>query len=213
MAQVLVIGASRGVGLAVVRRALGEGHDVRALARSADKIDIDDPRLEKVSGDALSAREVRAALEGIDAVIQTLGVTARPDTIVAGTKVFSKATRLLVEAMEAVGVARLIALTGFGTGDSRNQGGCLWDLGFNLFLGRIYDDKNVQEHLIRHSSLAWTIARPVILTDGPARSTYRVIVDPRDWRGGFIARGDVAEFLVEQVTSERYLRQAPVLIG
>jgi len=59
------------------------------------------------------------------------------------------------------------ALEELGAGDSRNQGGCLYNLGFNALLGRVYGDKNVQEHLIRSSDLAKTIARPVILTDRP----------------------------------------------
>jgi uncharacterized protein YbjT (DUF2867 family) len=213
MTNVLVIGASRGIGLETVERALAEGYRVRAFARSAEKIRLDDPKLERVAGDALVAADVRRALVGIDAVIQTLGVKAGPRMVVRGTQLFSKATRVLVEAMVAEGVDRLIALTGFGAGDSRNQGGCLYDLGFNLFLGRVYDDKNIQEHLIRSSDLAWTIARPVILTDRPATGRYRVALDPADWRPGTIARADVADFLVKQVASDAFLRKAPVLIG
>ncbi|MEJ2384840.1 MAG: NAD(P)H-binding protein [Xanthomonadales bacterium] len=213
MTNILVIGASRGVGLETVERGLREGHHVRAFARSADRIPLDDPNLERFAGDALKANDVRRALEGMDVVIQTLGVQTGPEMVIRGTKLFSKATRVLVEAMQTEGVARLIALTGFGAGDSRNQGGCLYDLGFNAVLGRVYDDKNVQEHLIRSSDLAWTIARPVILTDRPATHRYRVVLDPADWRPGTIARADVADFLVKQVTSDEYLRKAPVLIG
>jgi uncharacterized protein YbjT (DUF2867 family) len=213
MANILVIGASRGVGFETVKRALEEGHRVRAFARSADQIPLDDPNLERFAGDAMKAVSVRRALAGMDAVIQTLGVKAGPEMIIRGTKLFSKATRVLVQAMQTEGVARLVALTGFGAGDSRNQGGCLYNLGFNTFLGRVYDDKNVQEHLIRSSDLAWTIARPVILTDSPATRRYRVVLDPDDWGPGTIARANVADFLVKQIASEEYLRKAPVLIG
>jgi uncharacterized protein YbjT (DUF2867 family) len=213
MVDILVIGASSGTGLETVKRALEEGHRVRAFARSAGQIRLDDPNLERFTGDAIVTADVRGALSGIDVVIQTLGVKAGPEMVMRGTKLFSKATRVLVEAMRAEGISRLVALTGFGAGDSRNQGGCLYDLGFNAILGRVYDDKNVQEHLIRSSDLAWTIARPVILTDRPATHRYRVVLDPADWGPGTIARADVADFLVQQVTSEKYLRKAPVLIG
>lgn len=213
MVNILVIGASSGTGLETVKRALEEGYRVRAFARSADQIRLDDPNLERFTGDAIVTADVRRALSGIDVVIQTLGVKAGPEMVMRGTKLFSKATRVLVEAMQAEGISRLVTLTGFGTGDSRNQGGCLYDLGFNAILGRVYDDKNVQEHLIRSSNLAWTIARPVILTDRPATHRYRVVLDPADWGPGTIARADVADFLVQQVTSEKYLRKAPVLIG
>ena len=213
MADILVIGASSGTGLETVKRALEEGHRVRAFARSADQIRLDDPNLERFTGDATVTADVSGALSGIDVVIQTLGVKAGPEMVMRGTKLFSTATRVLVEAMRAEGISRLVALTGFGAGDSRNQGGCLYDFGFNAILGRVYDDKNVQEHLIRSSDLAWTIARPVILTDRPATHRYRVVLDPTDWGPGTIARADVADFLVQQVTSEKYLRKAPVLIG
>ena len=53
MATVLIIGASRGIGLEAVKAALEAGHSVRALARSARRIPIDHPKLEKMAGDAL----------------------------------------------------------------------------------------------------------------------------------------------------------------
>ena len=213
MATVLVIGASRGVGLETVKRALAAGHRVRAMARRVDRLRLDDPNLETFAGDALSRGDVRAALDGVDVVVQTLGITPRPEAVVRGTTLFSRATRVLVEAMEEAGVKRLVCLTGFGAGDSRNQGGFLYDTAFKLFLARVYDDKNIQEHLIRNSDLDWVIARPGILTDRPATGRYRVLLDPKDWRGGFIARADVADFLVRAIDDDRYLKKAPVLIG
>jgi NAD(P)-dependent dehydrogenase (short-subunit alcohol dehydrogenase family) len=38
MATDLIVGASRGIGLETVKRALGDGHIVRALARSAQRM-------------------------------------------------------------------------------------------------------------------------------------------------------------------------------
>ena len=37
----------------------------------------------------------------------------------------------------------------------------------HLLLGRVYDDKDVQERIVRRSKLDWVIVRPVILTNGP----------------------------------------------
>ena len=55
MAHVLVIGASKGIGLETVKAALAAGHRVRAFARSAADIAVSDPGLERFSGDALKA--------------------------------------------------------------------------------------------------------------------------------------------------------------
>src|SRR5262245_22501297 len=110
--------------------------------------------------------------------------------------------------MEETRVKRLICVTGFGAGDSRGRGGLLYDVAFCLLLGRIYDDKDVQERIIRNSRLDWVIVRPVILTDGPGTRAYRAVVDPRAWTCGFISRADVADFLINKsTTTPLYIRR------
>ena len=213
MATVLIIGASRGIGLKTVKRALEAGHIVRALARSARRIPVDHPNLTKVSADARDQAAVAGALAGVDAVIQTLGVSTGPDMIWKPVRLFSDATRVLIAAMQETGVKRLISVTGFGAGDSRNRGGCVYQTAFNLFLRRAYDDKDEQEDLIQDSGLDWVIARPVILTNGSRTGRYRVLVEPRSWRIGFISRADVADFLVKQIDDDAYLGKTPVLTG
>lgn len=213
MATVLIIGASRGIGLESVKSALAAGHSVRAMARSAGRIPVAHPNLTKLSADALDPAAVTRALEGVDAVVQTLGVTPSPERALKPTRLFSDATRVLIRAMTETGVRRLIAVTGFGAGDSRDQGGCLYDTVFHLFLGRVYDDKDVQEDLIQDSGLDWVIVRPVILTAGSRTGRYRILVEPRSWRAGFISRADVADFLVEQIDDDTYLGTTPVLTG
>ncbi len=64
-------------------------------------------------------------------------------------------------------------MTGFGAGDSRGHGGFLYCAAFHLLLGRVYDDKDVQERIVRRSKFEWVIVRPVILTDGPKTNAYR----------------------------------------
>jgi putative NADH-flavin reductase len=214
MANVLVIGASRGVGLETVRAALRAGHNVRALARSVSSIRIQDTALEKVSGDALDRDTIRNALRDVDVVIQTLGVHFSPRTILEGTTLFSGSTRVLVDAMKAAGVKRLITVTGLGAGDSRGHGGLLYDaILFPLLLKRVYDDKDVQEQIVKRSGLDWTIVRPGLLTDGPATGRYRVLTDSKDWRAGTISRADVADFLVRQVDDRALIGTTPLLIS
>lgn len=213
MAKVLVIGASKGIGLETVRRALEMDHGVRALARSAPSIAVNHPQLEKMAGDALDPATVKRALDGIDVVIQALGVSGSPDILFKPIRLFSDATRVLVAAMEETGVKRLIAVTGLGAGDSRGKAGFLYNAFIQLILVRAYDDKDLQERIIRNSALDWVIARPGGLTNGARSDRYKVLTSPKDWRAGFISRADVADFLVKQIDSDTYLRQAPVLIG
>ena len=100
-----------------------------------------------MAGDALEVATVKCALTGVDVVTQSLGVAAAPEIIFKPTRLFSAATQVLVTAMEEAQIKRLICVTGFGAGDSRGYGGFLYNVGFHLLVGRIYDDKDVQERI------------------------------------------------------------------
>ena len=212
MTLVLIIGASRGIGLEAVKLALAGGYAVRALARSAERIELTHPSLEKRDGSALDPADVAAALDGVDAVIQAIGVSTSPEMVMGPVHLFSDSTGVLIPAMKQAGVKRLISVTGFGAGESRSRVGCLASIPFRLVLGRVYDDKSAQERLIRQSGLDWIIARPGALTDGPRTGVYRHGF-PVTEKGPRlkISRADVADFMLKQLTSDEYLGQTPGL--
>ena len=209
--RVLIVGASKGIGLETSRQALDAGHHVRALARSATAIAISNPNLEKMRGDALKNEDVEAALVGVDVVIQTLGVGL--GDLFRPVHLFSDATRVLIAAMRSQSVKRLICVTGFGAGDSRPSISCLQRLPFQIVFGRAYGDKSLQERLIKESELDWTIVRPGVLTSGARSGRYKILSDPSKWRNGIISRVDVADFLVRQIEDRTFVRQAPVLVN
>ena len=209
--RILIIGASRGIGLETTRQALAAGYEVRAMARSAAAIRLSNPKLEKVRGDALNNQDVEAALAGVDAVIVTLGVGL--GELFRPVHLFSDATRVIIMAMKIQAVTRLICVTGFGAGDSRASISCFQRVPFRIIFGRAYDDKTRQEQLINESALEWTIARPGVLTGGPRTGRYQVLRDPSTWRNGIISRPDVAEFLVRQIEDRTYVHVAPVLVN
>ncbi len=175
--HILIMGASKGIGLETSRQAIAAGHRVRALSRSAQSMGLLHPNLEKFPGDALNRPDVDAALAGVGVVIQTLGVAFKD--LVRPVQLFSEATAVMIAAMNAHGVKRLICVTGFGAGDSRASIGRLQRLPFQIVFGRAYEDKSRQEQLIKESALDWTIVRPGVLTGGPATGRYQVLDDSR----------------------------------
>ena len=199
MSTILVIGASQGIGLEAVKALLGDGHRVRAFARSAASIPITDPNLEKVAGDALSKDDLARALGGTDAVILTLGVPMSLNAMLSG--------------MNAHGPKRLICVTGLGAGDSRGKFGMLYDgVMFPVFLKRIYDDKDIQERIVRDSKLTWTIARPGVLVSAPITGHYRALDNPKDWDFKTVARADVARFLADEIRNNAFIHKTPLII-
>lgn len=206
--KILVLGATGGTGRLIVRYALAKEYAVAALVRSKSRA-AELPGAELVEGDARDEAALLRALEGCDAVISALGTGISP---LSKVTLLSDATRALVAAMERSAVRRLVCITGMGAGDSRGHGGFLYDrLILPLLLRNVYKDKDRQEALIRASSLDWIIVRPTVLNDDVARRSVRALTDLAGFKGGNIARADVARFVVDQLTTDTWLRQAPLI--
>jgi len=154
---------------------------------------------------------VEAALAGVDAVIVTLGVGL--GELFKPVHLFSEATRVLITAMKDQGVNRLICVTGFGAGDSSASIGLLQRVPFQIVFGLAYDDKSLQEKLIKESGLDWTIVRPGVLLNGRQTGRYKVLRKPSEWRNGLISRSNVADFLVKQIEDRTFINGTPVLVN
>ncbi len=212
ISRILVLGGSRGIGREIVRQGLARGLAMRAYARHPEDLGLDDPALELVAGDATDPAALAGALEGVDAVAMALGVRLGPQTTLRPVTLFSEATRALLDAIGARGgPRRLVAVTGFGAGDSRAKVSLLERIPFQLVFARAYDDKSRQEEMIEASGLDWTLVRPTILTNGPASQRYKVLEHPSEWRNGMISRADVADFVLRCLTEGSHVHAKPVL--
>ena len=167
---------------------------------------------EAFAGDALDPDTVQVALDGVDVVVQALGVPLSLDLLTKPVTLFSEATRVLLPAMTAADVGKLVCVTGFGAGDSRQSINVLQRLPFDVVLKRDYDDKSIQEEVFEASELDWLIVRPGVLTSGPASSKYRVLTKPHEWRNGIVARADVADFIINRIEAGELGREKPVVI-
>ena len=118
MSRILVMGASRGIGLETVKALLKANHEVIAFSRNAEIINLGNPALHKISGDAINIDDVQKVTEQVDIVVQALGVPLNLNLLTGPISLFSTATQTLIPIMQSKGIKRLIAVTGFGAGDS-----------------------------------------------------------------------------------------------
>jgi uncharacterized protein YbjT (DUF2867 family) len=192
--NIIVFGASKGVGRQVVQQALEKGHTVTAFARNPNL--VPHPNLSVVQGDALDADAVSQAMTGFDAVICALGSGNTNEA-----RVRSTGTTNIVAAMRAKGIKRLVAVSSFAVGDSRK--GLVAAIAW-FFLRAALEEHERQETVIRTSGLSWTIVRPTGLTDDPATGKIRVGTSGR----GRIPRADVAAFVLNQLIDDSGIGKA-----
>jgi putative NADH-flavin reductase len=190
--KVLVFGASGRTGGLIVERALAKGHEVTVLVRDAAKFKTAGVRV--IVGDATRADDVLRAVQGQDAVIDSIG-SARPYKT---TQLESSSARNMIEAMRAEGVPRLMVVSMMGIGDSRDQAPFWYKhLLMPTFLRGSTKDQTAMEEAVKASGLEYVIARPPILKDGPATGSVRVL--GKGETGHSITRADLANYLVDQL--------------
>jgi putative NADH-flavin reductase len=201
-----VFGATGGTGRELLKQALEMGHLVTACVRDPSKIkESTHADLKVIQGDVLDRKTVEETVAAQDAVLSALGAGARK------TSLREDGTRVIVEAMENLGVKRFISLSSLGVGDSReNLGFFTKHIVVDILLRYAIADHERQESVVRASGLDWTIVRPGQLTDGPRTGVYQHGF-PEGFRGikTRISRTDVAEFMLKQVSDARYLRECP----
>ena len=205
--RILIVGATGGTGRRLVAQALERGYAVTALVRDPAKLAVDHPRLTVVTGNVLDAASVGRAMAGQEAVLSALG----HKRFFWPTRILSEGTRVLLAAMAAHDVRRLVCVTSLGIGDSAGRMGLPYTLfTIPVVLPFYFWDKTRQERLVAASGVEWVIVRPGALTGGERRGVRR----SGRRVGNFlwtvrVPRADVAAFMLDQLESDAFLRAAP----
>ena len=197
-----VLGAAGATGVPLVEQAIAAGHQVTALARSAENLTLTSPNLHVVQGDATDRAVVSEAMKGADAVISVLG---------ARGPVMAEATRAVVAAAEQAGPDRILMLSSFAVARDRLKP--VSRLVTRMAMGSQIKDKPAGEEVLRASGLDWTIVYATKLTNGP-RTEPRVV--PETEKVGIsqtISRADLASFLLQAATDGLYSRRDVIITG
>lgn len=200
--KILVVGAAGKTGRAVVEQALAAGHELTAFVHNADGYDVAGGRV--VAGDAADGVAMDAAVQGQDAVLDTIG----GKTPYKNTTLESSAAGAIVAAMRRHGVRRLVVTSMLGAGGSEANAPIALRLLRATFLRGADKDKTAMESAVEASGLDWVILRPAILSDGPATGNVRVFDAETGEKAHRLTRADLASFMLAQLSTDEHLHQA-----
>jgi putative NADH-flavin reductase len=206
--NIVIFGASRGVGRCLVDRALAEGHWVTAAARNPAASSTIHHRFRSVACDVFEPASVSEVMAGHDVVFGTLGDDSR-----GPTTLYSAGARAIVRGMRERDVRRLVFLSNFGVLGETAHGVGQAAL---LLLARFMIRHTLEDHrraldVIRERASQWVAVRPLALTHRAGTGRYRISEDGLPSGGTQIAREDVADFMLRQATSDEFLGKAPAI--
>lgn len=201
--NLVVLGATGGTGMEIVRQAVERGHSVTAFVRSPDRLEPFRGRITVSQGDLLNRAELERALDGSDAVLSGFG--PRLPIAKADANLLRDFATVVTAAMPRAGVSRVVVVsTAFLFKDSVVPPTYLFG---RLFFPGVVRDSSAMERIFMGSGLDWTIVRPPQLTDKVHTGRYRVREGHLPRFGFKISRADVADCFLKTVEDPFSIRK------
>ena len=201
--RLVVLGATGGTGLEIVRQAVERGHSVTALVRSPDRLTPFGERIQVQQGNLLDSAELERVIRNHDAVLSGFG--PRVPVSKADAHLLERFALALSRAMARAGVRRVVVESvAFLFKNSILPPAYL--LG-RLFFPRVVADAAAMERIFGESGLEWTMVRPPELTGKAYTGKYRVHEGRLPFFGFKVSRADVADFMIEAVENHSAIRK------
>ena len=198
--RILILGMTGRVGSEIAKLALEDKHQVTALVRTPEKITSNDDNLSVEKGDVTIKEDVERAMKDADAVISALNTD--------GGETLTESMPLIIEAMKAEGIKRIVTIGTAGILNSRVEDDALryQSSESKRKLTRAAEEHHKTYELLEASELDWTVVCPTYLPDGEAAGEYREERNYLPEDGKKITVGDTAEFAYKQLESDEYVQ-------
>lgn len=195
--KIIVFGANGKTGRIVIEKALKAGHEVSAFVRDQSKLQMEQPGLTILEGQATVLADVEQAVAGHELVISCLG----SDKGMGKSTILHEMTKNIVAAMKKHDVNRIIYMASAGV--DKEIPGLTGKMVMKMLANPLADHRNAIAE-IKAGGLTYTIARPMGLTDKPETGQYREAMTGIPDKGRSISRADVADFIVKAIANPQY---------
>lgn len=206
ISKVAVLGGGGRTGKYLVKQLLKNGFSIKLLLRNPDNFTIQNSKIEIIKGDALSEESVNLLLGDCQAVISTIGQR------MGEPMVASRATKNVLNAMDAYGIQRYLLLAGLNIDtpfDKKSPKTIMATDWMKTNFPEIQKDRQFTYDLLSSSKIDWTQVRvPLIVFSDESNE---ISVNLEDCLGDKITALDISKFLVKEMVESNYIRQSPFI--
>lgn len=209
--NIALFGGSGRSGKYVLRELLKRDFHVKALVRKTGSLcEFNSHKnLEIIVGDALDADSVQKTIKDCQAVISTLGHRKNsPSDLV------TRSIKIIIQVMQNYQIKRLICLTGAGVyvdGDKPTiMDKILTFIIKTVSPHRFKDGENMVDEVMK-SDLDWTIVRTQLQLSKEKGGKESIGMVGSKGQTLKCSRGFIARFMVDSISSNDYVKKAPVI--
>ncbi|MBI5944596.1 MAG: NAD(P)H-binding protein [Chloroflexi bacterium] len=208
--EIALLGSTGFVGTTLLKKALAQGHQLKVLVRSPEKLGDAKDKVKIVRGDMFDFAALASLVSGVEAVISVAGP---PMNGKFDVEKHARATEDLVYAMKNAKVTRLITITGAAAEVPGQKLGFKQSL-LRFVLGTfvrpdVIKVKDMELKTIAASGLNWTVLRPPLI--GSGKPTGNVAASEADMTGMKIDVEDIADFILSLLKTDAWDRKAPIV--
>jgi putative NADH-flavin reductase len=205
---IAVIGGTGKSGKYLVKQLINQGFQIKLLLRNPQNFQISTNQVEIIEGNVTNYDDIYNLIEGCQAIISTLGMGIP----VSEPTIFSQSTANVIKAMNQLKVQRYILTTGLNVDtpldnkSAKTAFGTEW-MKKNFPISTA--DKQSEYDLLTESDINWTLVRlPLIEQTDEINETS---VSLEDCLGDKISATDLANFLINQISNEKFFRKSPFI--
>jgi len=205
---IAVIGGTGKAGKYLVNQLVQRGFRLKLLIRNPETFQLKHPLIQVVEGNANNAADIHLLMQNCDAIISTLGLGQPPSE----TNIFSESTKNVLLAMTNHQIERYIVITGlnvntpFDIKSPKTQFATDW---MYANYPKTTADKQTEYDILSRSDVDWTLVRLPLIEQTDERTDVKVSL--KDCLGDKVSATNLSNFLIEQLTDNRFIKQAPFI--
>jgi putative NADH-flavin reductase len=205
---IAVIGGTGKAGKYLVNQLIQRGFRLKLLIRNPEKFLLKNHLIQVVEGNANNATDIHLLMQGCDAIISTLGLGQPPSE----ANIFSESTKNVLLAMTNHQIQRYIVVTGlnvntpFDKKSPKTQFATDW---MYANYPKTTTDKQTEYEILLDTNVDWTLVRLPLIEQTDERGNIKVSLE--DCLGDKVSSTNLADFLIEQLTDESFIKQAPFI--
>jgi putative NADH-flavin reductase len=205
--KIAVLGGGGRTGKFLVAQLFQQGYSLNVLLREPSTFVNHESLIEIVNGDALDIDAIRMLLKDCTAVLSTIGQRADEPLVSL------QATSNIIKVMHEINIRRYILVAGINIDtpfDKKGPRTLAATEYMKIHFPAIQDNRQETYKLLSSCEhVAWTLVRVPMIEFAEGKGNIKVSLD--DCPGTRITAGDIAQFVIQQLHDDRFVRKAPFI--